>query len=83
MAVLATTRMPPAMTITALTTERTMTSRTLRGGAVSERTAQRSHRGMPPASHTGRSAQHDLSCDGHPGAFARAASVPRGGSAIR
>src|SRR5579863_10652773 len=37
-----------------------MTSRTLPAGAVSERTAQRSHRGMPLASHTGRSAHPDL-----------------------
>jgi hypothetical protein len=40
-----TTRMAPIMTVTAATTDRTMTSRTLPVVAVSERTAQRSHRG--------------------------------------
>ncbi len=44
----------------ALTTDRVKTSRTLLAGAVSERTAQRSHRGLRPASHTGRPAHYDL-----------------------
>ena len=57
---LATTTIPPTPTITALTTDRVMTSRTLPAGAVSERTAQRSHRALRPASHTGRSAHYDL-----------------------
>jgi hypothetical protein len=49
-------RSTPAINITALSTDRTVASRTLSAVAVSERTAQRSHRGMRLASHTGRSA---------------------------
>jgi hypothetical protein len=37
--------MAPIMTVTAATTDRTMTSRILLVAAVPERTAQRSHRG--------------------------------------
>jgi hypothetical protein len=47
-AVLTTTRIAPSMIATALATDKVMTSRTL--PAVSERTAQRSHRGYRPAS---------------------------------
>src|SRR5215469_14873058 len=43
-------RMTPIMTVTAAATDRTMTRRTLLVVAVSERTAQRSHRGYRPAS---------------------------------
>jgi hypothetical protein len=53
---LAAAKSTPATIITALSTDRTVTSRTLPAVAVSERTAQRSHRGIRPASHTGRSA---------------------------
>jgi hypothetical protein len=48
------TRMTPSMTVTAPTTDRVMTSRTLLAVAVLERTAQRSHRGYRPASHMAR-----------------------------
>src|SRR5271167_461264 len=51
MTTLAATKMTPNMTVTAAATARTMTRRTLLVVAVSERTAQRSHRGYPPASH--------------------------------
>ena len=45
------TRTMPSMTVTAPATDRIMTSRILLVVAVSERTAQRSHRGYRPASH--------------------------------
>ena len=51
MTTLAATKAAPSMIVTAATTDRTMTSRTLPVVAVLERTAQRSHRGYPPASH--------------------------------
>ena len=51
MTTLAATKMTPNMTVTAAATARTMTRRTLLVVAVSERTAQRSHRGYPLASH--------------------------------
>jgi len=46
----------PSMTVTAPATDRVMTSLTLLAVAVSERTAQRSHRAYCPASRMGRSA---------------------------
>jgi hypothetical protein len=51
---------PPATTIAALSTDKVTTSRTLPVVAVSERTAPRSHRGLPAASHTDGSA--DTNC---------------------
>jgi hypothetical protein len=51
MAVPRITRKAPSMTVTAPATDKVMTSRTLLAVAVSERTAQRSHRGYRPASH--------------------------------
>jgi hypothetical protein len=47
------------MTVTAPATDRVMTSLTLLAVAVSERTAQRSHRAYCPASRMGRSAGYD------------------------
>jgi len=60
MAALRSTRITPSMIVTALATDKVMTSRTLPAVAVSERTAQRSHRGYLPASHTGRSTHYGL-----------------------
>jgi len=51
MTTLAATKMTPSMTVTAAATARTMTRRILLVVAVSERTAQRSHRGYRLASH--------------------------------
>jgi hypothetical protein len=53
------TRRTPSMTVTAPATERVMTSLTLLAVAVSDRTAQRSHRDYCPASRMSRSAGYE------------------------
>ncbi len=66
-------RSAPSTTITAPATAPVVTSRPL-VVAVSERTAQRLHRGYRPASRMGRSAHHDLArgtMTGEPMALAR------------
>src|SRR5215472_7787943 len=59
-------RMTPIMTVTAAATDRTMTSRTLLVVAVSERTAQRSHRGYRPASQMASCNHYDRHSGGSP-----------------
>src|SRR5262249_15358768 len=66
MITLAAMRMTPIMTVTAAATDRTMTSRTLPVVAVSERTAQRSHRDYPPASPNARCNHDDRHSGGSP-----------------
>ncbi len=66
MTTLATSKMAPNMTVTAAATAKTMTRRTLLVVAVSERTAQRSHRGYWLASHMASCNHYDRHSERRP-----------------